>query len=137
MPPLADAWARLWRCPVAVLATNGPDGHPHLVPCCFALDGPELYSAVDDKPKSSSALRRFTNIASDDRVTILADHYEDEWERLWWIRAAGTGRRVDEDGERARAVALLRAKYPNYAGHSLDGPMLAVRLTRWRGWAWT
>ena len=43
---------------VARLATVGPDGRPHVVPICFALDGDTLYTAVDSKPKSTRRLRR-------------------------------------------------------------------------------
>ena len=43
---------------VARLATVDPDGRPHVVPICFALDGDTLYTAVDEKPKSTRRLIR-------------------------------------------------------------------------------
>src|SRR5690348_13240827 len=36
---------------VARLATSDADGHPHVVPVCFAFDGSRFYIALDEKPK--------------------------------------------------------------------------------------
>ena len=66
---------------------------PHLVPITFAVDGDALYSAVDAKPKSTRALRRLANIAANPAVSVLVDHYDDDWTRLWWARADGAGPR--------------------------------------------
>ena len=74
---------------MARLATIGTGGRPHLVPVTFALDGDRIYTVVDAKPKTTANLRRLRNIAADPRVTVLADHYEDDWDRLWWVRADG------------------------------------------------
>ncbi|HEV7536536.1 MAG TPA: TIGR03668 family PPOX class F420-dependent oxidoreductase, partial [Acidimicrobiia bacterium] len=100
--------------PVARLATVGPDGRPHLVPCCFAVDGDVAYSIVDHKPKRSAALRRLDNIAANPAVCLLVDHYEDDWTALWWVRFDGHARVVVDGPEHAAAVAVLCAKYPQY-----------------------
>ena len=71
--------------PVARLATVGPDGCPHLVPVVFAVDGDVVYTAVDGKPKVSLRLRRLANIAARPQVSLLVDHYDDDWSRLWWV----------------------------------------------------
>ncbi|MCU1432612.1 MAG: class F420-dependent oxidoreductase, partial [Actinotalea sp.] len=42
----------------AYLATVGPDAAPHLVPVVFDLTGDQVVTAVDHKPKRSTALRR-------------------------------------------------------------------------------
>jgi hypothetical protein len=68
---------------VARLATIDADGRPHLVPVVFVLDGQRLYSAVDAKPKRSRRLRRLLNARERPDVTVLVDHYEDDWGRLW------------------------------------------------------
>ena len=120
---------------MAVLVTNGPHGYPHPVPCCFGLDGGTLYSLVDDKPKSSAHLRRLDNIAADARVTVLAQHYVETWDELWWIRTSGTARVASSDAEHDHAVALLLRKYGQYVTHRLDGPAIAVTLASWRTWA--
>jgi PPOX class probable F420-dependent enzyme len=119
---------------VARLATTDPDGRPHLVPIVFALDGDTLYSAVDRKPKRSRTLRRIENARARSDVTILVDHYDDDWSRLWWIRLRGRARVLDEGEERDRALALLAQKYPQYRAEPPDGPVLAVDVSERREW---
>src|SRR5204863_4028838 len=97
---------------VGRLATVGSDGRPHLVPICFAVEGSTLFTAVDHKPKRTLALRRLANVAANPAVSVLADHYEDDWSRLWWVRADGVARVVEaETPEHAGAVELLRSRY--------------------------
>ena len=120
---------------MARLATIDPDGRPHLVPIVFAVHGDTLYSAVDRKPKRSQRLRRIENARLRPDVTILVDHYEDDWSRLWWIRLRGRARVLDEGEERERALNLLREKYPQYRADPLDGPVLAVDVTETREWS--
>ena len=135
MPARRDGWARAWRARTAVLATIGPSGEPHLVPCCFALEGPVLYSAVDDKPKSSTRLQRVENVTLDARVVLLFESYSEDWGQLWWFRASGRARLVDGGAEHDGAVRLLVAKYPQYFSHALDATVIAADLAHWRGWA--
>jgi PPOX class probable F420-dependent enzyme len=80
---------------VARLATADAAGRPHIVPVTFAVDGDVVYSAVDAKPKRSTALKRLANVAANPAVALLVDHYADDWNELWWVRAYGTGRVVD------------------------------------------
>jgi PPOX class probable F420-dependent enzyme len=125
---------RLTEARVARLATTDPNGRPHLVPIVFAIDGDTLYSAVDRKPKRSRTLRRIENARARPDVTILVDHYEDDWSSLWWIRLRGQARVLDEGEERERALALLREKYEQYRSEPPDGPVLAVDITEVRDW---
>jgi PPOX class probable F420-dependent enzyme len=125
---------RLTAARVARLATIDPDGRPHLVPIVFALDGDTLYSAVDRKPKRSQMLRRIENARARPDVTVLVDHYEEDWSRLWWIRLRGQARVLDEGDERTHALELLQAKYPQYREEPPDGAVLAIDITdvlRW------
>ena len=126
--------ARLSAARVARLATTDPDGRPHLVPIVFALEGNTLYSAVDRKPKRSSKLRRIENARARPDVTILVDHYDDDWDRLWWIRLRGLARVLDDGDERDHALALLQEKYSQYRTEPPDGPVLAVDITEVREW---
>ena len=127
--------ARLTAARVARLATIDPGGRPHLVPIVFAVEGDTLYSAVDRKPKRSRTLRRIENARERPDVTILVDHYDDDWSRLWWIRLRGRARVLDDGAERERALALLADKYPQYRDEPPDGPVLAVDITEVRDWA--
>jgi PPOX class probable F420-dependent enzyme len=125
---------RLTAARVARLATTDPDGRPHLVPIVFALEGDTLYSAVDRKPKRSTKLRRIENARARPDVTILVDHYGEDWGQLWWIRLRGHARVLDDGEEHDRALALLREKYRQYQTEPPDGPVLAVDITDIREW---
>jgi PPOX class probable F420-dependent enzyme len=127
--------ARLTSARVARLATTDPDGRPHLVPIVFALEGNTLYSAVDQKPKRSQRLRRIENACTRPDVTILVDHYDEDWALLWWIRVRGRARVLGEGEEREHALALLIDKYQQYRAHPPDGTVLAVDISEIREWA--
>ena len=94
-----------------------------------------IYSAVDAKPKISTDLRRLRNIKANPRVAVLADHYEDDWGRLWWVRADGQAAILDDPAAMAPALALLAARYPRYRDQPPGGPVISIRVTRWSGWA--
>ena len=134
---MAQARQRFAAAPVARLATVGPTGQPHLVPVTFALDGDHVYTAVDAKPKTTTNLRRLRNIGRDPRVAVLADHYEADWDRLWWARADGLASILGESADRARPLELLAARYPQYRATLPAGPVIAIAVERWTGWAAT
>jgi PPOX class probable F420-dependent enzyme len=132
-----EARERFAAARVARLATADAAGRPHLVPVVFAVAGDTIVSAVDDKPKRTTRLRRLANVAENPAVALLADHYDDEdWSALWWVRADGTARvlRPQERGAHD-AVVLLRERYAQYARRPPVGPVLAVDVTRWSGWS--
>ena len=126
--------SRLTEARVARLATTDSDGRPHLVPIVFAIEGDTLYSAVDRKRKRSQTLRRIENARARPDVTILVDHYEDDWSELWWIRLRGRARVLDDGEERERALVLLQEKYEDSRDEPPDGPVLAVDITQVRSW---
>lgn len=130
----AQARERFAGARVARLATVTAEGTPHLVPIVFALAGDTVYTAVDAKPKSTTALRRLANIEANPEIAVLADFYDEDWSRLWWVRADGTARVVA--GDRACAgLAHLTARYPVYVSEPPPGPVVAFDITRWSGWA--
>lgn len=120
---------------MARLATVDGEGTPHLVPCCFALDGDVAYSVVDHKPKRTAALRRLDNIRVNPAVCLLVDHYEDDWSHLWWVRFDGQARLLEGGPEHAAAITLLRAKYEQYRATPPSGTVVAIDVTAVRSWA--
>lgn len=121
-----------------MLATAGADAVPHLVPVVFAV--PEnrsdiLYTAIDAKPKTTLRLRRLVNIENNPAVSLMVDHYDDDWSKLWWVRADGVASIHHSGVEMATGYALLRAKYAQYERVELDGPVITVEIRRWSSWS--
>jgi PPOX class probable F420-dependent enzyme len=129
-----EARTRFAVARVARLATADTDGRPHLVPVAFVVDDDRIYTVVDAKPKRTTALRRLANVEQNPAVSLLVDYYDDvDWDALWWVRADGTARILDPDDDEARrAIALLRARYPQQRA---VGAVLAVDVGRWSGWS--
>jgi PPOX class probable F420-dependent enzyme len=109
---------------IARLATVDPQGRPHVVPICFAIEGEMLYTAVDEKPKRTRQLQRLRNIESNPRVEVVIDEYDEDWSKLWWVRLRGSARVVDD----RRPIELLAAKYPQYRERPPNGPVIAVSI---------
>jgi PPOX class probable F420-dependent enzyme len=130
-----EARTRFSGAAVARLATVEPSGQPHLVPVTFAIDGDRIYTAVDAKPKTTANLRRLRNITGDPRVVVLADHYEENWDALWWARADGVASVLDQPGDMAGPLRLLAARYPQYRASLPAGPVISVQVWHWSGWA--
>jgi PPOX class probable F420-dependent enzyme len=134
-----EARARLTGARVAYLATAAADRRPHVVPCSFAvLDDTTIVSAVDHKPKRTTALRRLANIAANPQVALLADHYAEGWHALWWARADGTARVYEPDVQpelRVAAVRALAARYPQYRARPPEGALIVIAVRRWSGWS--
>ncbi|HEX6310615.1 MAG TPA: TIGR03668 family PPOX class F420-dependent oxidoreductase [Acidimicrobiia bacterium] len=122
---------------VARLATVRPDGTPHLVPVCFAVSGDTVVSAVDEKPKTTTSLQRLANLRANPAASLLVDHYDEDWTRMWWARVDGLARVVEEGAEHDGAVAALRAKYSQYESVGISGPAIVIDVERWRGWAYS
>lgn len=148
---------------VARLATVAEDGQPHLVPVTFAVldarlgsgdqhpegrpaeradgepngrSGDRVAIAIDRKPKRTTDLKRLRNIRANPRASVLADHYEDDWTRLWWVRGDGHARVVTDDSSRTAPIRALASKYPQYRRDVPDGPVILIDIERWTGWAY-
>jgi PPOX class probable F420-dependent enzyme len=105
------------------------------VPIVFAVDGDTLYFAVDAKPKRTTDLQRLKNLAANPAVSVLADHYEGDWSKLWWVRADGIARVVTDRAEAERAIDLLTHKYEQHRRARPAGPVVAIHLDRVTGWS--
>jgi PPOX class probable F420-dependent enzyme len=112
----AEARRRVATAPVARLATVTDGGRPHVV------------------PKSTLALRRLANLRANPAVSVLVDHYAEDWSELWWIRLDGEGRVVEAGPERDVAIERLTAKYPQYRTAPPPGPVVSVDVEAWRSW---
>jgi PPOX class probable F420-dependent enzyme len=123
------AWARLAAARVGRLATTAP----RIVPVTFAVVGTEIVHAVDHKPKATRELARIEDIRRDPRVSLLVDHYDEDWSQLWWVRADGTAR-VRDAVESTQAIDALVAKYPQYAERRPEGPVVVLDVERVSGW---
>ena len=135
LKPLASRLIRSAR--VARLATADKNGRPHVIPICFAFDGKELYSPIDEKPKKSSPLqlKRVRNIRANPYVAVVVDRYDDEWGKLAYVLFTGKARVLTRGQKHKRAVLLLRRKYPQYRTMAIqDRPMIRVTPTRVTSW---
>lgn len=133
--PAAELRRRVAAASEAVLATVSPDGTPHVVPICFALDGRVIYFAVDHKPKRTTDLRRLRNIRANPGVAVLVHHYEHDWRRLWWVRIDGTARVLEPGEDAQRAIALLVDRYMQYRDRPPLGPVVEIAIGRISGWS--
>ena len=133
----------------AILATQGTDGRPRLVPICFTVaPDPDprgrlvLHSPIDEKPKAADdphQLQRVQDLLILPEVTLLVDRWDEDWTKLAWLRLYGRGELLEpeprEAEEHAAAIARLRAKYLQYATHKLEGrPIIRLTIDRVRSW---
>ena len=133
--PADAAWERLASARMAYLGTVRADGRPHVVPIVFAMEERVVYSIADPKPKQGLDLLRHRNIATHPSVTLLVDAYDEDWSRLWWVRADGVARVVEDGVERDTAIRLLRAKYPQYAAWTTPfGAATVIEVARVTSW---
>ena len=128
--PPATAEERVAAARVGRLATVSAAGRPHVVPVCFTLHEGRIVTAVDAKPKATTALARLDNVRATGRASLLVDHYEEDWSRLWWVRVDGPAAVVDDDA----AIDALAAKYEQYRAARPAGPVIAITPDRWRSW---
>jgi PPOX class probable F420-dependent enzyme len=129
-----DAREQFAEAQVACLSTVSPGGAPHLVPVVFVVSHDVVYTAVDTKRKTTHRLRRLQNIEANPQVSMLVDHYEPDWDQLWWVRVDGTAEIHDRGEQMAAGYDLLRRKYPQYQRVSLTGPVIAIAVSRWSAW---
>jgi PPOX class probable F420-dependent enzyme len=120
---------------VARLATTSSDGAPHLVPVTFAASDDLVVIGIDEKPKTTFDLQRLKNIRADPRVALCWDRYDEDWSRLWWVRADGIASIAEQGRCWERAWDALNHKYEQYRHAAHRGPVVTVEVTRWSGWA--
>lgn len=130
IPPWAADLLRDGR--VARLGTADASGRPLVVPICYAFDGRSCYSAIDPKPKrvAPGRLHRLRNIEANPRVSLVVDHYDEEWARLRYVIVEGRAELLTSGAEFDYAIDLLVAKYPQYQSLGLDrGTPAVIKIT--------
>lgn len=138
MKPSPEVAGFLEQARVAHLATVTPDCRPHVVAICYAFDGENFYSAIDPKPKRvpPERLARVRNIRANPHVCLMVDRYEEDWANLKYVQVHGRAEVLFAGEEHARAVRLLREKYPQYRTMPIDaGPVIKIRPERYVVWA--
>ena len=142
MPKLTSAQARFLRSArTGHLATADANGQPHVIPVCYAFDGETIYSVLDAKPKTTPLrnLRRVRNILANPLVSLVVDHYQEDWTQLQYVMVTGEASLLEpglESGDEwARSIAMLREKYEQYQGMDLDeSPVIKITPTRFAPW---
>jgi len=118
-----EAIARLRSARVGRLATITPEARPHVVPFVFALVERDrdviAYWVVDRKPKRSQRLQRLRNLDGNPAAEFVVDGYDEDWRALWWVRASGAGRVVDDASEE-------RAALTDASGHVAARPKIEM-----------
>ena len=122
---------------MARLATADRAGRPHVIPICFAFDGKEIYSPIDEKPKKISPLllKRIKNIRANPSVSVVVDRYDDDWKKLTYVLITGKARVLTRGQKHKRAVLLLRRKYFQYRQMAIhERPIILIRPTYVTSW---
>lgn len=132
---LAEALDRLAAARSGHLATVRPDGRPHLVVITFALIDEHAVTAIDHKPKTTHRLQRLTNIEANPVGSFLVDHYDDQWNRLWWVRVDGTAAIHTGGALREHALEALKVKYAQYEKRPPEGPVITIGLDDVSSWS--
>jgi PPOX class probable F420-dependent enzyme len=135
LPPLVRTFLEQQR--VGHLATVSRGGEPHVVPVCYAVADDTIYTPIDEKPKQPGrTLQRVRNIEETGRAALVVDRYDEDWTQLGWVLLRGRAELLAPGSpEQARAVELLRQRYPQYQAMRLETQsMIALRIERVSVW---
>ena len=93
---------------------------------------------MDGKPKTTPLrqLRRVRNILENPHVSVVIDHYEEDWSRLHFVLISGEARLLETGDEWLSAIVLLRDKYPQYQHMDLDeSPVIKINPITYFPWS--
>jgi PPOX class probable F420-dependent enzyme len=123
---------------VARLATSDAQGHPTVVPVCYACDGEHFFIALDEKPKSVDAykLKRVRNIEARHEASLLIDQYSDDWSQLGYVLIYGHAKIILPDHPlHPSALTLVRERYVQYRTMQLETlPVIVITPARVSSW---
>lgn len=134
----AQERAYLEAARVGRLATADSEGNPHAVPVCFAFTDDHIVSPIDEKPQrvGPEALRRVQDIRENPRVTLVVDHYTEDWSRLGWVQVRGRATLCEPSADpHPVGVQALEETYDQYESHALeDRPLIRIDPGSVRSW---
>ncbi|MGB7946209.1 MAG: TIGR03668 family PPOX class F420-dependent oxidoreductase [Candidatus Binatia bacterium] len=122
---------------VAHLGTVGIQRRPLVLPICFAFDGADFFSPIDEKPKrvSPRKLKRLQNIEANPQVSLVIDRYGEDWRKLAYVLVSGQARILLTGQKHRRAVNLLRKKYRQYRSMAIhQRPIIVIRPLSVKAW---
>jgi PPOX class probable F420-dependent enzyme len=122
---------------IAHLATVDGGGQPLVIPICFAFDGKEFFSPIDEKPKrlAPQRLKRLRNIEENSQVSLVMDRWDEDWRKLAYVLITGQARIILTGQKHRKAVSLLRRKYRQYHSMAIDQrPMIVVKPLSIKVW---
>jgi PPOX class probable F420-dependent enzyme len=130
---LDECWRRLEGARHGVLSTVHAIRGVDAVPAVFAVVDRVIVIPIDTvKAKTTTRLQRLANVRTDPRAVLLADHYSEDWRRLWWVRAHGQAR---EEQPTAAHLAALSERYPAYRSSGTVATTIVLTPELVRGWA--
>jgi PPOX class probable F420-dependent enzyme len=116
----------LQQARVGHLATARLSGEPSVVPVCFAIDPPHVFTVIDAKPKSvaGARLRRVRDLTENPQAALVVDRWDEDWARLGYVLLRGRVELLEEGALHAQALKLLRGKYELYRSMKLEHALL-------------
>src|SRR5262245_21678176 len=136
LTPTQAAFAEAQR--IGHLATADRAGQPHVIPVCYTYADSSFYIALDAKPKRvvPAQLKRIRNILDNPQVALVIDRYDEDWSALAYLLVRGPAALLPpDDPEHTRAIALLRARYPQYVAMPIDKqPAIVIRVESVVAW---
>jgi PPOX class probable F420-dependent enzyme len=129
------AWANklLESARVARLGLVDDEGAPRVLPVTFAVAEGRIWSAIDQKPKTTEEPARLRFLRRDPRAALTVDLYSDDWEELAWVQVLGRVSILGL-GDGGGGLGALTAKYEQYRDEAPPGPLLALDPQRYLWW---
>ena len=116
---------------IARFATLGKE-HPHVVPVVLVTARNHIYLPIDGKRKRPGTLQRVRNIETNPYATLLLDHYEEDWSKLWWVRIEAIASIVPLPSS---ARLKLTKKYAGYADTELGIESIKLEIVSVHKWS--
>jgi nitroimidazol reductase NimA-like FMN-containing flavoprotein (pyridoxamine 5'-phosphate oxidase superfamily) len=91
---------------IMTVATLRPDGWPQATTVGYAHEGFTLYFLCGQESQKAR------NLSLDPRVSITIDHDEPQVMKITGLSLAGRARRISDEKEAERVMALLIGRYP-------------------------